>query len=41
MPQLSSHPEVAAQATMLLVQAANNPDKGSVNKPVTMDTKQI
>jgi len=28
MPQLSSHPEVAAQATMLLVQAANNPEKG-------------
>jgi len=29
MPQLSSHPEVAAQATMLLVQAANNPERGS------------
>jgi len=28
MPQLSGHPEVAAQATMLLVQAANNPEKG-------------
>jgi len=28
MPQLSSHPEVAAQATMLLVQAANNPERG-------------
>ena len=28
MPQLSTHPEVAAQATMLLVQAANNPEKG-------------
>jgi len=28
MPQLSSHPEVAAQATMFLVQAASNPEKG-------------
>ena len=28
MPQLSSHPELVAQATMLLVQAANNPEKG-------------
>ena len=27
MPQLSGHPEVAAYATMLLVQAANNPAK--------------
>ena len=28
MPQLSGHPEAASQASMLLVQAANNPDKG-------------